>query len=279
MKTKRIESEAIQNEDSMTYAVNQENLELTDGSVKKSSSKGSYIVSATAGAAIGSSVGVAAGTIISDVISGDDVVEGTPVGHGSDDAIHQNIAANDGGDGYVSPEQVSMDDAVQPQTVPTGNPAQVDVVDPVAPSPAVGGDTNVHTDGMPDPAIVEADVPVVSGELVDPLDAAAPDQLYTVQDLGEVYTVDGQSMAAAHITDAQGTDLMMVDIDGDLVLDVVTDMNGNQVASINGGVSLSDLEYNMGGNEYIAQNEIDEMEHHDEDDSYMNDLIDPMFSA
>ena len=68
---------------------------------------------------------------------------------------------------------------------------------------------------------------------------------------------------------------MMVDIDGDLVLDVVTDMNGNQVASINGGVSLSDLEYNMGGNEYIAQNEIDEMEHYDEDDSYMNDLIDP----
>ncbi len=80
---------------------------------------------------------------------------------------------------------------------------------------------------------------IISEEQIDPDDVDMAD-VVNFDDIGTVYTVDGESYTAAAFHDAAGNDLVMIDVDGDNVFDVITDYDGNLIAEVPGNISVGD---------------------------------------
>lgn len=104
---------------------------------------------------------------------------------------------------------------------------------------------------------------IISEEQVDPNDIDMAD-VVNFDEIGTVYTVDGESYTAAAFHDAAGNQLVMVDVDGDNVFDIVTDMEGNPLVDPNGNlVAAGDLtvdDAEIGISDiptYLASNETD----------------------
>ena len=128
---------------------------------------------------------------------------------------------------------------------------------------------------QPAEAIPTTDTPddFVTAEMVDPTDVNAADMLFEVMDINNVYTVDGEAMLTASVIDNEGNELVMVDVDNDQILDIVTDTDGNLLSVINGGVNVSDLEMTLiDETGYIAQ---DAQDAADLNLPFENDIIDP----
>lgn len=119
---------------------------------------------------------------------------------------------------------------------------------------------------------------IISEQEIDPNDLDMADVI-NFDEIGTVYTVDGESYTAAAFHDAAGNELVMVDVDGDDVFDVITDMEGNLLADEYGNIisagdmTVDDVELQIADtNTYIAANDDDPVDDFGVD-SIMQDLI------
>lgn len=119
---------------------------------------------------------------------------------------------------------------------------------------------------------------IIAEEQVDPNDIDMAD-VVNFDEIGTVYTVDGESYTAAAFHDAVGNQLVMVDVDGDDVFDVITDMEGNVLTDPQGNilaagdVTVDDAEIGIADSHtYIAANDTDTSDDFGAD-SLMNDII------
>lgn len=112
---------------------------------------------------------------------------------------------------------------------------------------------------------------IISEEQIDPNDIDMA-EVVNFDEIGTVYTVDGESYTAATFHDAAGNQLVMVDVDGDNTFDVVTDMDGNVLANAN-NMTVDDAEIGIADeNTYLASNELDSTGDVS-DDSIADDLL------
>ncbi len=74
---------------------------------------------------------------------------------------------------------------------------------------------------------------ILAADEVDPADFDMA-EVISFDEIGTVYTVDGEGYTGASFHDAAGNQLMMVDVDGDEVFDILTDMDGNSLLDENG---------------------------------------------
>lgn len=123
--------------------------------------------------------------------------------------------------------------------------------------------------------IVEA---LIAEDQIDPNDIDLTD-VVNFDEIGTVYTVEGDSYTAAAFHDAAGNQFVMIDIDGDNTFDIVTDEYGNPLVDQNGellsagDLTVDDAEYDIYDNAtYLAHNETDNTDDFDAD-SLAQDLI------
>lgn len=114
---------------------------------------------------------------------------------------------------------------------------------------------------------------IISEDHIDPEDMDMAD-VVNFDEIGTVYTVDGESYTAAAFHDAAGNDLVMIDVDGDNVFDVITDYDGNLISEVPGNISVGDaMEDIMEDETYLAyDSETDNVDEFDTD-SLTEDIL------
>ncbi|MCM1140798.1 MAG: hypothetical protein NC453_19690, partial [Muribaculum sp.] len=143
------------------------------------------------------------------------------------------------------------------------------------PTPQTPSDENVVQNPTATVNPDEVAEAIIAEEQVDPNDIDLAD-VVNFDEIGTVYTVDGESYTAAAFHDAAGNELVMVDVDGDDVFDIITDMEGNVLTDPQGNilaagdVTVDDAEIGIADNHtYLAANNTDDFG----DASLMNDVI------
>lgn len=131
----------------------------------------------------------------------------------------------------------------QTQTTPSGTTAQT--------TPASGtaqAETVPTAESQTNPSMVSADETVnpdevveeiLAEEQIDPNDIDLPSYI-NFEEIGTVYTMDGESFIAASFVDVEGNRLLMIDLDGDNVFDVITDMEGNYICDVSTPLTVDD---------------------------------------
>jgi hypothetical protein len=194
--------------------------------------------------AAGVAAGVAGSTIASNLNNDEDAIADvieTP------EEIQEQVEDNVEAEPSQAQTQPSANTTTEPEPTPHNDPAPV-VEDPT-PSPNPDG-PNTPTDQPVDPN--EIAVAIISGEQVDPNDIDLAN-VVNFDEIGTVYTVDGESHTAAVFHDNEGNQLMMVDVDGDDVFDLVYDDSGNAIAEMSSKLTVEDAQIGI-ANEgtYIA---------------------------
>lgn len=144
----------------------------------------------------------------------------------------------------------------EPEPIPEPIPEPMPEPDP-EPIPDPEDSSNPHS-GHGD-TVGENLVDVIVEE-VDPNDNDMAD-IINVDEIGTVYTTDGQELTAALIHDPDGGQALLVDVDGDNVYDVITTETGEVIAQANGDIDVSDVEHmyaaQHGDTGYLASNDFD----------------------
>lgn len=149
---------------------------------------------------------------------------------------------------------------VNPDPSPSVNPDPKENVDPDEPfvDPAVNANDPDPEQGETTPTQQEAvnvnDVvdDIIAIEEIDPNDIDAED-IMAFDELGVIYTEDGGIYNVAMLHDGYGEDYVLVDIDGDLYFDVLTDTDFNYLADVDNLVSVNDVESSLNdGSGYLA---------------------------
>lgn len=157
--------------------------------------------------------------------------------------------------------------APEPAPEPTPEPEPVPDPEPT-PEPA----PEPEPEPIPEP--YDEDIVDVIVEEIDPQDIDMDDVLL-VDDIGTVYTVEGEELNAALIHDVHGNQAVMVDVDNDLVYDVIATPDGEVFAQVPGDIDVSDVELlyaqQHGDSGYIEQNNFD-VAMNEEQGSIQNDI-------
>lgn len=112
---------------------------------------------------------------------------------------------------------------------------------------------------------------ILSEEQIDPNDVEMA-EVINFNEIGTVYTVDGESYTAASFHNPNDEELLMVDVDDDDVFDLVTTTDGIVLGEAN-GMTVGDAEVMIEDDPtYIAQSDTDNDELMNGED-YMNDVI------
>lgn len=264
METKKIytteDTAATMGLDACTHEIESADESVQTEEIKDKPSKTGTVVSAAAGVAVGVGIGAAAAGVAAATGLMDGMLGTEEAAAAEETDYHDAIADMTAGtEAYVEPQPVEMPAAPAAAATSAAAPAPASTV--TAPT--------VNPDEVADD--------IIAAEFVDPVDAAAPDQLFDVADVGYVYNVNGESMLTATVHDAAGNELYMVDVNGDNILDVVADQEGNVVDFVLGGATQSDLQLIQAqaqGEEpgYIA-NEDNNLDLND--NSFEADIIDP----
>lgn len=172
----------------------------------------------------------------------------------------------------VEPQPITNGDIVEPtvSVEPTIEPAtEVEPEVNVETEPVEQANTTTSDTVNPD-EIAEA---IIAEDKIDPNDIDMAD-IINFDEIGTVYTVDGESYTAAAFHDAAGNNLIMVDVDGDNVFDVITDYDGNLIAEVPGNLSVGDAQEDIADDDvYLAyDNEMDNVDEYG-DDSLAEDLM------
>lgn len=113
---------------------------------------------------------------------------------------------------------------------------------------------------------------IIAEDQIDPNDIDMAD-VFNFNEIGTVYTVEGESYTMATYHDADGNEMNMVDIDGNGYFDLVLDENLVAVSEIDEVVSVSDVEVATSPDSgYLAAN-TDEEPSLPTGEDIMNDLI------
>lgn len=259
METKRTNTEAAV-EIQLDGRVN-ENAFVENANENQKTSKSGMVASAAAGLAAGAAIGATAAAVVNgdlDLDFGRETVAAAPASEGAvDNDAHDAIAGLAGDEPYVEPQPIEM---------PAPEPVAVEPAAVEAPIAATTVDPDAVAEG------------VLAAEMIDPTDINAAEAQLTVNDINDVsyvYTVDGERLTTLAVQDANGEDMYMVDIDGDMIFDAIADANLQPIDIVAGGASLSDIELmqQQGQVGYMAQTDADaEMMN---DDSFEADIIDP----
>ena len=113
-------------------------------------------------------------------------------------------------------------------------------------------------------AVEEMDVNDIEGE-----------EIFNFDDIGTVYTVDGEEFTAASFHLDNGLEGVMIDVDGDGVFDEMAANTTEGLVSIGEApaITVDDVELELNPDEtYLAQN--DEIDHTLAEDSFMDDILD-----
>lgn len=136
------------------------------------------------------------------------------------------------------------------------------------------GGSNSNDTVNPD-EIAEA---LIAEDQIDPNDIDMTD-VVNFDEIGTVYTVEGDSYTAAAFHDAAGNQLVMIDVDGDNTFDIVTDEYGNPLVDQNGellaagDLTVDDAESAIQDDAtYLAHNDTENIDDFDAD-SLAQDLI------
>lgn len=172
----------------------------------------------------------------------------------------------------VESQPITSGDVVEPNVSvePTVEPAsEVGTEVAVETEPVEATNTTANEVVNPD-EIAEA---IIAENKIDPNDIDMADVI-NFDEIGTVYTVDGESYTAAAFHDAAGNNLIMVDVDGDNVFDVITDYDGNLIAEVPGNLSVGDAQEDVADDDvYLAyDNEMDNVDEYG-DDSLADDLM------
>lgn len=152
------------------------------------------------------------------------------------------------------PDPVPTPDPVPaPDPVPTPEP--MPTPEPVStPEPVPTPETVATSESEPDEIV---DVIVTQ---IDPNDIDMEDILL-VDEVGTVYTVEGDELNAAVIHDTYGNQAVILDVDDDKVYDLITTPQGEVIAQVPGDIDQSDMEViyaqQHGHTGYIPPNEFD----------------------
>lgn len=222
-----------------------------------------------------------AGTVLAQEMLKDDEVpveeSVTPVEN--QDTIEENVGEVVNAEDIILPEEENIVEVAEPQPI-TEEPQPVTEETPVGTSDIIeeGDDTIVEqpevqiSEGVVEPVnpddIAEA---ILSEEQVDPNDVDMA-EVINFDEIGTVYTVDGESYTAASYHDPNGEELIMVDVDDDDVFDLVTTTDGTVIGEAN-GMTVGDAEVMIDEDPtYLAQTDSDGGELMNGED-YMNDII------
>lgn len=165
----------------------------------------------------------------------------------------------------IEPEPIVESNTVV-ETEPATEP-EVTVETETAAEPEV---QSSHFEESVDPdEIAEA---IIAEEEIDPNDIDMYDVI-NFDEIGTIYTVEGESYTAAAFHDVEGNNLVMVDIDGDNVFDVITDYDGNILADVPIEVTVGDVEEDIEDDTvYLAHDSSDNMDEYGTD-SLTEDLL------
>lgn len=132
--------------------------------------------------------------------------------------------------------------------------------------PAIAADDTIDVDDLT--------TAIISGVEEDPADIDMA-EVINFDEIGTVYTVTGESYTAAAFHDNQGNELVMVDVDGDEVFDVITTTEGNIVSETAGNLTMGDAEMMINDAPvYLAQTDPDVQEGTSSlGEDFMNDII------
>lgn len=182
----------------------------------------------------------------------------------------------------VEPQPITNGDIVEPtvSVEPTVEPT-VSVEPTIEPETEVESEVTVETEPEEQSSTTTSDTvnpdeiaeAIISEDKIDPNDIDMAD-VVNFDEIGTVYTVDGESYTAAAFHDAAGNNLIMVDVDGDNVFDVITDYDGNYIAEVPGNLSVGDAQEDIADDDvYLAyDNEMDNVDEYG-DDSLAEDLM------
>lgn len=163
----------------------------------------------------------------------------------------------------------------QPEPVVAAEPEPVVAAEPVAetqPAATTQHTTTTETTVNPDDVSDE----ILAADIIDPTDAQASDFPFEVGEIAQVYNVNGELETTTTITAEDGTEMVLVDVNGDQMFDVARDAYGNEVEL--GVVStVSDMEMLHAQQQgdttgYLAASDTDPMP---DDNSFEADIIDP----
>lgn len=154
----------------------------------------------------------------------------------------------------VEPEPITDPEATE-ESATVGNDDKIDLVE----------------DEVVDPELV-ADA-ILAVEEVDPYDIDMADVI-NFEEIGTVYTVDGESYTAALFHDDNGEQYVMVDVDDDEVFDIIATTEGEVVELYAGNLTVEDAEIGINDNPvYLAANDnMPEIETTSGED-FANDII------
>ncbi|MCM1021941.1 MAG: hypothetical protein NC343_06745 [Muribaculum sp.] len=187
-------------------------------------------------------------------------------------------------------QQSSQQPSQQPTQQPSQQPGQSTVTSN-EPEPITGDEPIVEEPTVDEPIVdevVEPEQPVeptyedpvnpdeiaeaiISEEQIDPNDIDAA-EIINFNEIGVVYTVEGDVYTAASFHDPEGNELMMVDVDGDDIFDVITTPEGDIIAEAN-GMTVSDAELGITDDDvYLADTETGHFDETNGED-FLNDII------
>lgn len=172
----------------------------------------------------------------------------------------------------VEPQPITNGDIVEPtvSVEPTIEPATEVEPEVTVETQPVGQTSTTTSDTVNPDEIAEA---IIAENKIDPNDIDMADVI-NFDEIGTVYTVDGESYTAAAFHDVAGNNLIMVDVDGDNVFDVITDYDGNIIAEVPGNLSVGDAQEDIADDDvYLAyDNEMDNVDEYG-DDSLAEDIM------
>lgn len=172
----------------------------------------------------------------------------------------------------VEPQPITNTDITEPGATvePTVDPTTVVEPDVTVEAEPVEQINTTSNDAVNPDEIADA---IIAEDKIDPNDIDMADVI-NFDEIGTVYTVDGESYTAAAFHDAAGNNLIMVDVDGDNVFDVITDYDGNLIAEVPGDLSVGDAQEDIADDDvYLAyDNEMDNVDEYG-DDTLADDLM------
>lgn len=212
---------------------------------------------AAAGVAAGVAAGYAGYEVYQNLKGDEAMVEAEPMT--SDDVL--DAVADLTADTPVAPAV-----EVQPEPVVAAEP--VATTQPAATTTTTTTGTTVNPDEVSDE--------ILAADIIDPVDAQTNDFPFEVGEVAQVYNVNGELETTTTITSEDGTELTLVDVNGDQMFDVVRDVYGNEenlgVVSTVSDMEMLHAQQHGDTTGYLAASDTDPMAG---DDSFEADIIDP----
>lgn len=230
---------------------------------KKGSDKAANIGAGLGAAAVGAAAGIGTAEAIAQITE--------------DDVLPEDIHIDDiDGPAPQNPASAPAHSASGPAPVVEEGP--VDVEEPVEEPEITVQPEEPEEIVTPSDDIVNPDDVVDEILAVEEIDIAdSPgDEMFSFSEMGTIYTIDGEELSAASFSTDDGFEGLMVDIDGDGVYDEIAIVTEDGIVGVAQapGFTVDDVELQLSEeNGYLAHN--DDIDHTLEDDSFLDDLIDP----